>query len=179
MNRMAFRRIDIQQLLEPFRPHLVIGGEQIKGVCVRLVPESRQQPEEHDAERVPVARRCGRSTRAQFRREIPVGAHHGTRSTRLARHKCRRNLKLIAQVRVDDTRNAEVRENRMALRIDQDIVELDGYGYIVAGEECRTSREGIFAAGDCRTKQLRQLVTAAADGAVAATNACSYIDVRF
>ena len=61
----------------------------------------------------------------------------------------------------------------------KDIVELDGYGYIVAGEDCRTSREGIFAAGDCRTKQLRQLVTAAADGAVAATNACSYIDVRF
>lgn len=58
----------------------------------------------------------------------------------------------------------------------KDIVELDGYGYIVAGEDCRTSREGIFAAGDCRTKQLRQLVTAAADGAVAATNACSYID---
>ena len=125
MNRMAFRRIDIQQLLEPFRPHLVIGGEQIKGVCVRLVPESRQQPEERDAERVPVARRRGRSTCAQFRREIPVGTHHGTRSTRLARHKCRRNLKLVSQVRVDDTRNTEVRENRMALRIDQDIVELD------------------------------------------------------
>ena len=61
----------------------------------------------------------------------------------------------------------------------KDIVELDGHGYIVAGEDCRTSHEGIFAAGDCRTKQLRQLVTAAADGAVAATNACSYIDVRF
>lgn len=58
----------------------------------------------------------------------------------------------------------------------KDIVELDGYGYIVAGEDCRTSRAGIFAAGDCRTKQLRQLVTAAADGAVAATNACRYID---
>lgn len=58
----------------------------------------------------------------------------------------------------------------------KDIVELDGYGYIIAGEDCRTSRAGIFAAGDCRTKQLRQLVTAAADGAVAATNACRYID---
>lgn len=58
----------------------------------------------------------------------------------------------------------------------KDIVELDEYGYIIAGEDCRTSREGIFAAGDCRTKQLRQLVTAAADGAVAATNACRYID---
>lgn len=58
----------------------------------------------------------------------------------------------------------------------KDVVELDGYGYIIAGEDCRTSRVGIFAAGDCRTKQLRQLVTAAADGAVAATNACRYID---
>lgn len=58
----------------------------------------------------------------------------------------------------------------------KDVVELDGYGYIIAGEDCRTSRAGIFAAGDCRTKQLRQLVTAAADGAVAATNACRYID---
>lgn len=58
----------------------------------------------------------------------------------------------------------------------KDIVELDEYGYIKAGEDCRTSAAGIFAAGDCRTKQLRQLVTAAADGAVAATNACRYID---
>lgn len=58
----------------------------------------------------------------------------------------------------------------------KDIVELDEYGYIKAGEDCRTSRAGIFAAGDCRTKELRQLVTAAADGAVAATNACNYAD---
>ena len=58
----------------------------------------------------------------------------------------------------------------------KDIIELDEYGYIKAGEDCRTSRAGIFAAGDCRTKELRQLVTAAADGAVAATNACSYAD---
>ena len=58
----------------------------------------------------------------------------------------------------------------------KDVVDLDEYGYIKAGEDCRTSRAGIFAAGDCRTKELRQLVTAAADGAVAATNACSYAD---
>ena len=58
----------------------------------------------------------------------------------------------------------------------KNIVELDEYGYIKAGEDCRTSRAGIFAAGDCRTKELRQLVTAAADGAIAATNACSYAD---
>lgn len=58
----------------------------------------------------------------------------------------------------------------------KNIVELDDYGFIKAGENCKTSKEGIFAAGDCRTKELRQLVTAAADGAVAATEACKYID---
>lgn len=48
------------------------------------------------------------------------------------------------------------------------LVELDENGYILAGEDCRTSVEGIFAAGDCRKKAVRQLTTAAADGAVAA-----------
>ncbi len=56
------------------------------------------------------------------------------------------------------------------------LVQLDEKGYIVAGEDCHTSREGIFTAGDCRTKSLRQLTTAASDGAVAATAACEYID---
>lgn len=57
-----------------------------------------------------------------------------------------------------------------------ELVDLDDDGYIVAGEDCRTSRPGVFAAGDCRTKKVRQLTTAAADGAVAALNACSYIE---
>ena len=57
----------------------------------------------------------------------------------------------------------------------QDLVALDDYGYIVAGEDCKTGTEGIFAAGDCRTKQIRQLVTAASDGAIAALAACEYI----
>ncbi len=48
-------------------------------------------------------------------------------------------------------------------------------GYIIAGEDCLTSAPGIFAAGDCRTKSVRQLVTAAADGAVAALAAVSYV----
>ena len=47
-------------------------------------------------------------------------------------------------------------------------VDLDENGYILAGEDCRTNVEGIFAAGDCRKKTVRQLTTAAADGAVAA-----------
>lgn len=49
-----------------------------------------------------------------------------------------------------------------------DVVELDEAGYIKAGEDCKTSADGIYAAGDCRTKAIRQLTTAAADGAVAA-----------
>ena len=48
------------------------------------------------------------------------------------------------------------------------LVERDENGYIVAGEDCHTSIDGIFAAGDCRKKTVRQLTTAAADGAVAA-----------
>ena len=56
-----------------------------------------------------------------------------------------------------------------------DIVRLDGSGFILAAEDCMTSHPGIFAAGDCRTKEVRQLTTAAADGAVAALAACKYI----
>lgn len=50
----------------------------------------------------------------------------------------------------------------------KDLVDLDARGYIIAGEDCRTSRKGVFVAGDCRAKEVRQLVTAAGDGAVAA-----------
>ena len=55
------------------------------------------------------------------------------------------------------------------------LVDLDEKGYIVAGENCTTSCPGIFVAGDCRTKTLRQLVTAASDGAVAASEAVQYL----
>ncbi|MDD5937913.1 MAG: FAD-dependent oxidoreductase [Clostridiales bacterium] len=56
------------------------------------------------------------------------------------------------------------------------LVELDGAGYIKAGEDCVTRTPGVYAAGDCRTKELRQLTTAAADGSVAATAACRWLD---
>lgn len=49
------------------------------------------------------------------------------------------------------------------------LVDMDEKGYIVAGEDCKTSCPGIYAVGDCRTKTTRQLVTAAADGAIAAS----------
>ena len=56
------------------------------------------------------------------------------------------------------------------------LVELDDSGYIRAFEDCKTSEPGIFAAGDCRTKTVRQLTTAASDGAVAGLAACEYIN---
>lgn len=56
------------------------------------------------------------------------------------------------------------------------IINLDSSGYIVAGEDCQTNIPGIFVAGDNRTKQVRQLVTATSDGAIAATAAIKYIN---
>ena len=55
------------------------------------------------------------------------------------------------------------------------LVDMDQKGYIVADESCRTNIPGIFVAGDTRTKMVRQIVTAVADGAIAATNALAYI----
>lgn len=54
-------------------------------------------------------------------------------------------------------------------------VELDASGYVVAGESCQTNIPGVFAVGDVRTKALRQIVTAAADGAVAVHYAEEYL----
>ncbi len=55
-------------------------------------------------------------------------------------------------------------------------VELDKGGYAAAGENCLTKTEGLFVAGDCRSKKVRQVTTAAADGAVAALAACEWLD---
>jgi len=55
-------------------------------------------------------------------------------------------------------------------------IDLDDYGYVNASENCLTNADGIFTAGDCRKKRIRQVATAAADGAVAAMAACDYID---
>ena len=57
-----------------------------------------------------------------------------------------------------------------------ELVKLDNNGYIVAGEDCKTTCPGVFVAGDCRTKSVRQLVTAAGDGAVAAEAVINYLD---
>lgn len=53
---------------------------------------------------------------------------------------------------------------------------LDAQGYVRAGDDCLTDHEGVFAAGDCRTKSVRQIATAVADGAVAALAACRYLN---
>lgn len=55
------------------------------------------------------------------------------------------------------------------------VITLDKKGYIVGQEDCKTNIEGIFVAGDTRTKSVRQLATAASDGAISALAACEYI----
>ena len=56
------------------------------------------------------------------------------------------------------------------------LIKLDNSGYVIAGEDCTTNISGIFVAGDNRTKEVRQLVTATSDGAIAATAAIKYIN---
>ena len=57
-----------------------------------------------------------------------------------------------------------------------DLIRLTAGGYVDAGEDCRTNVPGVFVAGDCRVKEVRQLTTAVGDGAVAALAACKYVD---
>ena len=56
------------------------------------------------------------------------------------------------------------------------LINLDNAGYIISNEYCHTNVEGIFVAGDNRVKELRQLVTATSDGAIAAVEAIKYIN---
>lgn len=60
----------------------------------------------------------------------------------------------------------------------ENLAELNEYGYIKSDENCLTKTEGVFVAGDCRTKAIRQIATATADGAVAALKAVDYIDSK-
>lgn len=57
-----------------------------------------------------------------------------------------------------------------------DLADLNAWGYFDSDEQCCTKTPGIFTAGDCRSKTVRQLTTASADGATAALAACRYID---
>ena len=58
----------------------------------------------------------------------------------------------------------------------KNVIKLDSRGYAEVDESCEAETNGIFVAGDCRTKKIRQVTTAAADGAIAALAACDYID---
>lgn len=60
-----------------------------------------------------------------------------------------------------------------------DVLKLNAYGYAESDESCTTVTKGIFVAGDCRTKRIRQVTTAVADGAVAALAASAYLDETF
>ena len=60
----------------------------------------------------------------------------------------------------------------------KNVVKLNDYGYIISDESCipETDKKGIFTAGDCRTKKIRQIATAVSDGATAALEACNFVD---
>ena len=58
-----------------------------------------------------------------------------------------------------------------------ELADLNDWGYFDSDESCTTKSPGIFVAGDCRNKEIRQITTASADGAVAALAACRYIDM--
>ena len=60
----------------------------------------------------------------------------------------------------------------------RDLADLNSWGYFDSDEQCLTKTPGIFVAGDCRSKYVRQLTTASADGAVAALAACRYINQK-
>ena len=92
----------------------------------------------------------------------------------------------VCGIRVRNVKTDEVREielqglfiavgNVPATDFVRGAVELDANGYFTAGEDTKTNLPGVFAAGDCRRKPLRQIVTAAADGAVAAYAAEEYL----
>lgn len=57
-----------------------------------------------------------------------------------------------------------------------DLADFDSQGYVASGENCSTKTPGLYVAGDCRSKDVRQLTTATADGTIAATAACEYLE---
>ena len=93
----------------------------------------------------------------------------------------------LTAVQIQDVQTKETREIEVSgvfIAIGQmpdnepfaDYVKLDEKGYIEAAEDCNTETAGVYVAGVCRTKSVRQLATAAADGAVAALAACEYME---
>ncbi len=58
----------------------------------------------------------------------------------------------------------------------KDEITLNSYGYIESNNDCETNQKGIYVAGDCRSKKIRQITTATADGSISAINAISYLN---
>ena len=58
----------------------------------------------------------------------------------------------------------------------KELAQIDNFGYVNSGESCTTKTDRLFVAGDCRTKKIRQITTATADGAIAALAAIDYLD---
>ena len=58
----------------------------------------------------------------------------------------------------------------------ESLAALNDWGYFDSTEDCTTKTAGVFVAGDCRSKRIRQITTATADGAVAALAACRYLE---
>lgn len=81
-----------------------------------------------------------------------------------------------SELAVDGLFQAVGQQPQTALAADLGLTGDDGF--LPAGEDCRTAAPGVFAAGDCRTKTVRQLTTACADGAVAALAACAWCERR-
>ncbi len=105
----------------------------------------------------------------------------GTVISELIGEKSLEGLKLVKE---SDKSESELKVNGLFVAIGlipnnkafADIAGLDDWGYIDSDESCVTKTAGVFVAGDCRKKQIRQITTAAADGSVAALAACRYID---
>ncbi len=111
-----------------------------------------------------------------------IQAFYGCRSTKL---NGKDSLESITFRKTDGT-EFEHKTNAVFVAVGQipnnkifkNLVEIDERGFIVADDCCKTSCEGVFAAGDCRQKAVRQVATAVGDGATAGTFACKYIDMN-
>ena len=99
--------------------------EQIKRLRVRFIPHTSQKAIHQHAQRIPVTRRRRFSTAANFRSQIPVRPHHGLRPSRCSSDKRHRDRQFIPDAIVDNARNAEVGQDGMTFRIQQNVLKLD------------------------------------------------------
>lgn len=89
---------------------------------------------------------------------------------------------IIKKIATDEETKLEIDGMFVAIGLEpenenfKNVADLDKFGYIDTDETCVTKTAGVFVAGDCRKKAVRQVATAVADGAVAAISACRYID---